>query len=862
MFRTRVLLLYPIIAATAIFIPATRFQQGMASAVRATSWHIRVVADDLPRPAGIAYRDGLLWVATKPVADGRDGSLVRLDLSTRSLTLLQNGPDVPASFALGPQGEVLWTRPADGALVSQSRPGALPRVLREGLRLPGAIASGEEQSVYWVEDLRTPSAPDATGVLALDRGRVRRLLASGARPTALAVSPQGDVFLTNGVEGLLQRVRPDGRSEVLLRGLRSPAAIALSPDGHTVYFTEVPARGVADDRNSVNAFDLRTLARSIVARGDPDPAGLAAGDHGSVFWSSTSRGMVLQASPVESRETADSEDSDDSEDGSKFKARVVLSGSQETPPVDTLASGKAKFELKEPEAEDDDEEGGDDEGEDEEAEDRGRRDGSEEEKTPNLKYSVHAKRLVGFTAAHIHVGAPGQPGPIVAPLPSSRSQRSRSGEVELQGRVRPSDLTGPLAGNWIGFVAALRTGGLYVNLHTEAHPGGEIRGQIGSTEPPVELPPDGTITSPAGDVTVDDGQAVFFAGSASDPNGDTVTVFWDFGDGGTSTSLTPGDHPYTSPGTYVVTFTATDSGGLADPTPDTRTVTVLPPAGNQPPNGTITSPAGNVTITAGQSVPFAGVATDPDGDMVTVLWTFGDGSSSTELNPGDHTFSSAGTFSVTLVATDSSGLADPTPDTRTVTVEPATTNLPPDGMITSPSGDVTITAGQAVSFAGNATDPNGDAVTVLWDFGDGSTSTALMPGDHAFPTAGTYVVTFTATDSQGLADPTPATVTVTVDPAPPTATLTMVQTTVFTPKCTGCHGGSSPTAGMNLEAGMAWSNLVNVPATTQAGVRVSPGQPSNSVLYEFLVAGHRSSSVTDADRQLIYDWIAAGAPDN
>jgi hypothetical protein len=67
---------------------------------------------------------------------------------------------------------------------------------------------------------------------------------------------------------------------------------------------------------------------------------------------------------------------------------------------------------------------------------------------------------------------------------------------------------------------------------------------------------------------------------------------------------------------------------------------------------------------------------------------------------------------------------------------------------------------------------------------------------------------------------------------------------------------------MNLEAGQAWSNLVNVPATTQGGFRVVPGDPSNSVLFTFLTAGHRSGSVTAADRQLISDWISAGALDN
>ncbi len=67
---------------------------------------------------------------------------------------------------------------------------------------------------------------------------------------------------------------------------------------------------------------------------------------------------------------------------------------------------------------------------------------------------------------------------------------------------------------------------------------------------------------------------------------------------------------------------------------------------------------------------------------------------------------------------------------------------------------------------------------------------------------------------------------------------------------------------MDLSAGQAYSNLVNVPAQTQSGIRVIPGNPNNSVLYTRLAAGHRSSQVTAADRQAIFDWIASGAPNN
>jgi PKD repeat protein len=244
-------------------------------------------------------------------------------------------------------------------------------------------------------------------------------------------------------------------------------------------------------------------------------------------------------------------------------------------------------------------------------------------------------------------------------------------------------------------------------------------------------------------------------------------VLWSFGDGATSTELSPGAHTYADAGTFAVTFTATDSKDLSDPTPATRTITV---AVNQPPEGTIVSPAGDITIAPGDAVTFEGAASDPDGDEVHVLWSFGDGATSTELSPGAHTYADAGTFAVTFTATDSKDLSDPTPATRTITV--AAANQPPDGAIVVPPGNAATREGGSVTFEGAASDPDGDEVTVVWDFGDGATSTALSPGNHVYVVAGEYTVTFTATDSHSLADPSPATITVTVGVnAPPDGTI-------------------------------------------------------------------------------------------
>ena len=89
---------------------------------------------------------------------------------------------------------------------------------------------------------------------------------------------------------------------------------------------------------------------------------------------------------------------------------------------------------------------------------------------------------VGMTMAHIHQGAKGANGPVVAFLfgPNPAGQNA----VDVSGTIREADLVGPLRGDMRGFQAALAAGNLYVNVHTVANAGGEVRAQI----PPAPAP--------------------------------------------------------------------------------------------------------------------------------------------------------------------------------------------------------------------------------------------------------------------------------------------------------------------------------------------------------------------------------------
>lgn len=93
--------------------------------------------------------------------------------------------------------------------------------------------------------------------------------------------------------------------------------------------------------------------------------------------------------------------------------------------------------------------------------------------------------------------------------------------------------------------------------------------------------------------------------------------------------------------------------------------------GNQPPNGTIDKPSGNLTINEGDSVDFAGTGDDPDGDLPLIYhWNFGDTAipQSTDEVPGPIQFNTSGSFTVSFTITDARQLSDPTPAERIITV--------------------------------------------------------------------------------------------------------------------------------------------------------------------------------------------------
>jgi len=125
-----------------------------------------------------------------------------------------------------------------------------------------------------------------------------------------------------------------------------------------------------------------------------------------------------------------------------------------------------------------------------------------------------------------------------------------------------------------------------------------------------------------------------------------------------------------------------------------------------------------------------------------LLWVFGDGTTSTVEQPG-HVFTDAGTFNVELQGTSEDGCIG-TAGTYPVTVIPG-----PDAAFTSDpaAGSDLVAPDNTVTF----TDQSADAITYLWNFGDGNIDSTMSPV-HTFEEEGDFEVLLTVTDAEGCID--------------------------------------------------------------------------------------------------------------
>jgi hypothetical protein len=94
-----------------------------------------------------------------------------------------------------------------------------------------------------------------------------------------------------------------------------------------------------------------------------------------------------------------------------------------------------------------------------------------------MSYSVSVTGLTGVTEVHLHQGAPGSNGLLVAKLLVNTTPSGNVSGVITSGTMTGPDLVDTQL-TMSQVADLLRTGGAYVDIHTSPHPGGELRGQL------------------------------------------------------------------------------------------------------------------------------------------------------------------------------------------------------------------------------------------------------------------------------------------------------------------------------------------------------------------------------------------------
>ena len=222
-------------------------------------------------------------------------------------------------------------------------------------------------------------------------------------------------------------------------------------------------------------------------------------------------------------------------------------------------------------------------------------------------------------------------------------------------------------------------------------------------------------------------------GTASSATAGSIVGYqWDWGDGTAVTTGATSSHTYTASGSFPVTLTVTDADGSTA----TFLKTAVPTAPvNQGPVALVAVSCTNLVCTADS----AGSA-DPDGQIVSYVWNWGDGTAGSTGENAIHPYAEAGTYLVTLTVTDNNGSTD----SGAASVTPT---LAPNEL---PSAALGVTCALLVCTADStgSVDADGTIDAYAWDWGDGSPTTSGATSTHSYTSDGSYTVTLTVTDNR------------------------------------------------------------------------------------------------------------------
>lgn len=270
---------------------------GIYAVGRADDYRIRVVASGLARPTGITVEGSEVLYFTQVPTPGVPGSnsVARLDLETGVVEILHRGEPEPRNIVQDKEGTLYWTCTSAGVVLRQTEDGVTMPILT-GLQRPIGIAVDRRGNIFYTE-VPSPGVAGAGNKVSVFDGTTQRVLHMGEpEPTDIAVAKDGRLYWTCKSAGVIL-TQAGGETRVLVAGLNRPTGIALNHKDSLLYFTEVPQPGVAGGANRVVELDLTTGAQRTVHQGDPEPTDVAVARNGSVYWTCSSAGVIVEAKP-------------------------------------------------------------------------------------------------------------------------------------------------------------------------------------------------------------------------------------------------------------------------------------------------------------------------------------------------------------------------------------------------------------------------------------------------------------------------------------------------------------------------------------------------------------------------------------
>lgn len=234
-----------------------------------------------------------------------------------------------------------------------------------------------------------------------------------------------------------------------------------------------------------------------------------------------------------------------------------------------------------------------------------------------------------------------------------------------------------------------------------------------------------------------DNQPVLFTDLSQTAGGGTIQTWnWDFGDpasgvNNTATTQNP-SHQFSAAATFNVSLIVSNGNGCRDTLIQSLVV-------NSRPVADFTAD----TVCQGSLTTFSDQSVAVSGSIVSRLWDFGDGQTSTINNP-THLYGTANTYNVKLTVTNSMGCIKDTTKQIIVLGKP----------VASFTYSTPNCAGDSVQFSDLSSTPHGSIQVWEWDFGDGTPVVTINfpvnPNvNHAFVNGGNYNVKLTITTSDG-----------------------------------------------------------------------------------------------------------------